>query len=162
MVEIVQKNKHKRRLHLGRLLGRNQQGSTLIETAVVLPVFLTFLLGLFRFAQIGYGYNNLTYAVRAAARYGSVHSLSSVSPATTTSMQSVVVPYMDGTGATQSPANCPGNNCFAVAYSGTAGTGNVIGNTLTVSAGMYYCVQLPYYPTSCFVIVAQDARTIIR
>jgi Flp pilus assembly protein TadG len=143
-------------------LRRDSRGSTLIEMAVILPVFFMLLFGLFRFAQIGYGYNNLTYAVREAARYGSVHSATSVAPATTAAMQNIVLPYMNGTGANQSPANCPGNNCFTVAYTGSKSVGNSIGNTVTVTGGMYYCVVVPLYPSNCFVVLASDARTIIR
>jgi Flp pilus assembly protein TadG len=51
---------------------RGQRGQTMVEFAIVLPIFLMLLLGI---AQLGIAFNNyvtLTDGVRAGARYGAV------------------------------------------------------------------------------------------
>jgi len=140
-------------------LAKDQHGNTLVEMAIVLPCFFLLLFGLFQFAQICYGYNAANYAVREATRYASLHSLNSVSPATFTSIENLVVPYMAGNGAKLSPANCP-TSCFSVTYSGT----QTPGNTVTVAAGLQYCINLPYWKGNgnCIILIATDTRTIIR
>lgn len=51
---------------------RGERGQTMVEFAIVLPIFLMLLLGI---AQLGIAFNNyltLTDGVRAGARYGAV------------------------------------------------------------------------------------------
>lgn len=51
---------------------RGERGQTMVEFAIVLPIFLVLLLGI---AQLGIAFNNyltLTDGVRAGARYGAV------------------------------------------------------------------------------------------
>jgi hypothetical protein len=140
-------------------LGGNQAGSTLIETALMLPLFFMLLFGVFKFAQISFGYNNASYAVHVAARYASLHSSTSVVPATSATVLKIITPYMYAIGANQAPPGC--GNCFALGYSGTQ-NGNVIGNKVTVTIGMQYCIILPYYNGNCFILFAADTRNITR
>jgi Flp pilus assembly protein TadG len=144
-----------------RKLAKCQGGGTMIEMAIVLPCFMLLLLGLFEFAQVCYGYNAMNYGVREASRYASLHSANSVSPASITAIQNVLIPYATGDGATLNPANCP--SCVSVTYSGGGGYG-VPGQTVRVAAGLQYCLNLPFYvgTNNCFILVAADTRTVIR
>jgi len=54
----------------GRLLRR---GATLVETAVILNVFLVLILGTFDFGLATYRYNTLSQAARQGARQAAVH-----------------------------------------------------------------------------------------
>jgi Flp pilus assembly protein TadG len=53
---------------------KNEKGQGLIESAFVLIVFLFVLLGILDFGQFLYFHQSLTERVRAAARYGAVHT----------------------------------------------------------------------------------------
>ncbi|MEM8947077.1 MAG: TadE family protein [Planctomycetota bacterium] len=54
-----------------------RRGTTVVETAVVLPVFLTFLFAIFEFGHAQMVNNMLNSACRAAARVGSVEGTTS-------------------------------------------------------------------------------------
>src|SRR5262245_21515586 len=62
---FVIRNKSTRRL---------QQGQSLLEFAVVLPVLLLIVLGVIEFGRAYYQYNTLSKAVREGARYMSMHA----------------------------------------------------------------------------------------
>jgi Flp pilus assembly protein TadG len=49
-----------------------QKGSTMVEFAVVLPLFLTFLLGVMEFSRLLYTWNAANEATREGARYAVV------------------------------------------------------------------------------------------
>jgi Flp pilus assembly pilin Flp len=51
-----------------RRLIRNREGATIVEFAIVLPLFLTFLIGMLDIGQMVYGKSVLTGAVHRAAR----------------------------------------------------------------------------------------------
>ncbi len=55
---------------------RSRRGTTAVETAVILPVFLTFLFGLFEYGRMVMIDNALDNACRQAARYGSTEGVS--------------------------------------------------------------------------------------
>ena len=54
-----------------------RRGTTLVETAIVLPVFLTFLLAIFEFGHAQMVNNMLNSACRTAARVGAVEGTNS-------------------------------------------------------------------------------------
>ncbi len=57
--------------------GKNRQGATLVETAVVLPVFFTFLFGFVEFGHCFMTIHTLNSAARRAARLGVGENVSS-------------------------------------------------------------------------------------
>jgi|SRR5271165_1228998 len=57
-----------------RALSRHRGGISAIETALLLPVFLTFLLGIFEFSRLLWTQGTLQYAVGAAARCASFNA----------------------------------------------------------------------------------------
>jgi len=68
----------------GRLkdIGHDKQAQSLVEMALVMPVFCLLLYGLFAFAMVFSGWACATYTARVAARYVCMHSASSVLPCT--------------------------------------------------------------------------------
>jgi len=56
---------------------RNRSGTTLVEAAIVLPVFLTFVLAIIEFGHAQLVHNMLNNACRTAARMGSVEGTNS-------------------------------------------------------------------------------------
>lgn len=67
------------------------RGQSLVEFAVVVPVFLMIVLGLFDGARAVWHYNTLAQATREGTRYAIVHS-----EATTTQIENVVRGHASG------------------------------------------------------------------
>src|SRR5579884_2948994 len=57
-----------------------ERGSTIIESSLVLVVFIMLFLGLSDIARLIYAYNEMPYLAREGARYAAVHGLASSSP----------------------------------------------------------------------------------
>jgi len=52
---------------------RRERGQELVEFALILPLLLLLMVGIFEFGYVVFAYNTLSNAVREGARYGSVH-----------------------------------------------------------------------------------------
>lgn len=63
---------------LGRLLRTDEAGQSLIEFALVLPLLLLIMTGLFDVARATWQENTLAYAAREGTRYAIVHGSASV------------------------------------------------------------------------------------
>src|SRR5882724_9302067 len=57
---------------------KKQSGQAMLESALILLVFLVVLLGIVDFGQFFYFHQSLTDRARAGARYGSVHACSNL------------------------------------------------------------------------------------
>jgi Flp pilus assembly protein TadG len=62
-----------------------ERGQSMVETALVLLVFLMILIGIIDFGQVLYFHQSLVERARAAARYGAIH------PTDTTGIQNIAV-----------------------------------------------------------------------
>ncbi len=129
-------------------------GNALIEMAVSLPVFFMFAFGLINFALVMFGVCNITYASRYATRFACLHSASSYVPATTQTISSLVPPYVF-----RYPSN---TYSTTVSYSGSGGSGNVVGNTVTVQVNVTYNISLPFYSYNGLNISSTASGTIIQ
>ena len=107
-------------------------GSTLIEFALVLPVFLFVLIGAMQMFLGLFFYCNATFASRAAARYASVHSAAAPVVATNGSVQSMVTSML-WTGTLASPV-------ITTTWPG----GNRIGGTVNVTVGIDLPLPIPF------------------
>jgi len=74
----------------------NERGTTLVEFAIALTVFLTSMFGVIEFGRALWVHNALTDAARRGARYATLHN-----PADVDKVKNVVV-YGDEAGGTQS------------------------------------------------------------
>src|SRR5260370_22356734 len=88
---------------------KKQSGQAMLESAMILLVFLVVLLGIVDFGQFFYFHQSLTDRARAGARYGSVHACSD----TATCPEAVhYAIYNDATGRTRAPLlPCPAREC---------------------------------------------------
>ena len=98
---------------------RSQRGGAVFEFAMLLPLISILFLGIIDFSRAMLAYNALTHASEAAARFASVRSRTSLSPATTGSIRDRVL--QAGTGleadkvaviATWTPGNIGGGQSF--------------------------------------------------
>jgi len=127
-----------------------ERGDTVLETALVLPVFLLLLFGLFNFSIVLFGYCNATFASRAAARFASLHSSTSLVPSTTATVTAVVTPFVNvtpGAVATVTP---------------TWPSGNTVGNTVSVSVKLVFSTQIPFSTLKTVTVGSTAQRVIMR
>ena len=129
---------------------QHEDGQALVEMAVTLPVFLLVLFGIAWFAILLFGWCNITYASRVAVRYASIHSNTSLAPATTASITANVTPYLI--------ASTTGTATTTVVYN----TSNTIGSQVTVTVSATYKPIVPYASLTAFALSSTSQRTITR
>jgi Flp pilus assembly protein TadG len=87
-------------------LHASDRGTTAIETAIVFPVFILMVLGVFEFGRALWTQSALQYAVQVAARCGAVDVTTCASPSqvisyAVTESQPLTVPSADFSASTQ-------------------------------------------------------------
>jgi hypothetical protein len=90
-----------------------QAGATAVEFALVLLLFLMFLLGVVDFSRMLFTWNAATEATRAGARYAAVCDDTNFQGAVLTRMQKMV-PEITSVSVTWSPLNCTASTCEGV------------------------------------------------
>jgi Flp pilus assembly protein TadG len=83
----------------------NQKGQALVELAIILPLLVLLVFGVFEFGRVMYIKNTLNYAARLGARYASTSSTYS-----SVSIQSYVtsnVPTLTGLSVSVNPSTAP-------------------------------------------------------
>lgn len=97
---------------------REQKGSTIVEFAVVLPLFLTFLLGVMEFSRLLYTWNAANEATREGARYAVVCADPTSKTHIVERMQ-IVMPEIsaDSVRVDWQPAGCNASTCEGVTVS---------------------------------------------
>ena len=130
--------------------------SIVIETAVALPIFLVVVFGIFEFSIVLLAYCNVTTACIQATRYASLNSSSSLSPDTTTQLQSMVTSNLF-VGGSVTPT-------VTVSYlTPSLQTGsNTVGNLVMIKASWSQTVTIPFTTPNSFSIVTEDVRPITR
>lgn len=114
------------RLRLFAFSPRREQGSSLIETALILPVFFLMIFGFIDFSLVVFGMGNANFANRAALRYATLHSSTSYSATTQQDLSKIIAPYI---------FSFPANTWSVVPR---YPAGNVVG------AGVYMTVTITY------------------
>ena len=110
----------------------NERGAVATEFALLLPVFLTILLGIIEFGMIMYGREIVTNAAREGARAGITQGPPKLSKAT---IEGISYTYLASTGI----------NPASVTFTAT-GAGLTNPNTLTVQGQYTYNFMVPYIP----------------
>jgi Flp pilus assembly protein TadG len=111
---------------------QNERGAVATEFALLLPVFLTILLGIIEFGMIMYGREIVTNATREGARAGITQGPPKL---TTGEIITIADNYLTGTGIN------PASVTFTAVGAGLANP-----NTLTVHATYSYSFLVPYIP----------------
>lgn len=113
---------------------RSQRGGAVFEFAMLLPLISILFLGIIDFSRAMLAYNALTHASEAAARFASVRSRTSQSPATTGTIKTRVL--QAGTGLE------PGK----IDVTATWTPGNIRGGIVRVQIDYPYDVMTPFMP----------------
>lgn len=141
-------------------VGRDQRGDGLIETAVVLPVFLLLFLAIAQYAIVLLTYCNATYACRLASRYASMHSASSLAPDTVSQIQGLVTARLF-----LNPAITPTVSVtyYTQAFSPVSyNIGNNIGYVVQVSVTWSETIKLLPSNMNTFSVSTQNLKVITR
>jgi len=93
--------------------GRRQCGSTAVEFALVLLIFLTFLLAITDFSRMLYTWNAATEATRAGARYAVVCDATTNEAQVLAKMQALL-PQISSIDLAWTPSGCNASNCEGV------------------------------------------------
>jgi hypothetical protein len=75
---------------------RPEQGDSILEAALVLPIIFLMSFGFIDFSLIIFGMGNANFANRAALRYATLHSSTSYSPTTQQDLNKIVGTYIFG------------------------------------------------------------------
>ena len=113
----------------------NQNGSAIVEFALVLPVFLLIIVGGFYVAILAYSASSMQYAVQAAARCASINTTTC---SNTTTTANYAATHFNGTGT-------------PVFIASTAACGNMVSGTLNLdlNAGIRK-ITVPLSSAACF------------
>jgi Flp pilus assembly protein TadG len=134
---------------------KKQSGQAMLESAMILLVFLVVLLAIVDFGQFFYFHQSLTDRARAGARYGSVHACSD----TATCPEAVnYTIYNDptNTGSALLPClagECTTNATVTAAVTAPSAGSNDTSITVTIS-GYPFNFMLPYFKQSVWTIKA--------
>lgn len=105
-----------------------EDGSEILEVALVFPVFLMFSYGILQMLLFLYCYVAATYGSRAAVRYATQHGAASLSPCSQADLQNIVRSYA---------AVLPNSNVVITTPNWTPSTATV-GSTVTVQVQLSY------------------------
>lgn len=130
---------------------RPEDGGAVLEVALVLPFLLLVVIGTMQFGVALFGYCSASFAARNAVRFASLHSSTSLVPATTASVQASISPYM-----------WMGNQASAPTITPTWPSGNTVGYPVKVSVSVPYKVVLPFTTQKQITITAVASRIIVR
>ncbi len=131
-------------------LFRDENGSTLIEFALVIPIFLLVLFGAFYSFMGLFFYCNASYASRVGARYASLHSATAPVVATSSSVQTAITPLL-WTGALTTPTV---NTVWQPS--------NSIGGTVTVTVTMSLPLPIPFTSIQSIPVSSAAQRAIVH
>jgi Flp pilus assembly protein TadG len=110
----------------------SQSGSTIVEFALVVPIFFLLIFGFIAFAIIFAGYCSAAYASQAAVRYAIVHGNNSSYACSNTDITALVAPYLwaaQSGGSTVTTTWTPDNSP---------------GSTVSVTISLTYKTAIPY------------------
>jgi len=92
---------------------RGQQGATIAEFALVLTLYLTFLLGITDFGRMLFTWSAASEATRAGARYAVVCDDTTKNASVVAKMR-VLLPQISTASTTWSPSGCTAATCLGV------------------------------------------------
>lgn len=132
-----------------------QSGQAIVESTLILLVFLVMLLGILDFGQFFYFHQSLTERARAGARYGSVHACADLTNCT--GAVNVAI-YNDPTGAGTPVLPCLTSGCDqnATVTAAVTGSGTQDGRITVTITNYPLNFMLPFLAKSNWTIRATD------
>jgi Flp pilus assembly protein TadG len=134
-----------------------QSAAAAVEMAVTLPVFLILVFGLIQFSIVLFTYCNAAFVCRQATRYASLHSATSLAPATTAQVQALATSELF-----LSPKLTPTVTVYYTTTSLAPTPNNTVGNYVWVTASWSESTLIPFLPRNSYTITTRDLRLITR
>jgi len=134
---------------------KKQSGQAMLESALMLLLFLVVLLGILDFGQFFYFHQSLTERARAGARYGSVHLCADVTNCTAAVNVAI---YNDATGAGTPVLPCLTSGCDqnATVTAAVTSSGTQDGRITVTISNYPLNFMLPFLAKSTWTIRATD------
>jgi Flp pilus assembly protein TadG len=135
--------------------GKKQSGQAIVESTLIILVFLVVLLGILDFGQFFYFHQSLTERARAGARYGSVHPCADLTNCT--GAVNVAI-YNDPAGAGTPILPCLTSGCDqnATVTAAVTGSGTQDGRITVTISNYPLNFMLPFLAQSTWTIRATD------
>jgi Flp pilus assembly protein TadG len=131
---------------------RDDSGQSMVELGLVLPMFFAMAFGFINICMAMFGLCNLSFACQHAVRYACLHSSTSLSPASQSTIDTQVAPFIF-----KYPSN---THSDTLSY---AGSGNVVGGTATVAVSITYSLMvLPFAKIPAVTLSSSASGTIIQ
>jgi Flp pilus assembly protein TadG len=127
----------------------SQRGSSIVEFALVLPVFLFLIFGSVWLFLALFTYCNMLHASQVAVRYAIVHGAVAFGPCTNATLTNIVTPLVWG-----APAN-------SVSVVTTWLPDAVTGSTVTITVSVPYKTFIPFSSISSLPLSAVAQGTIL-
>jgi Flp pilus assembly protein TadG len=117
---------------------RNDDGQTLVEFALILPIFLLLLVSIFDLGHVVWSNDALSNAAREGARYAIVHGVNSGAPATKQQVKDVAIGWAASAGTNVNVTVCYWNvnQCSGDVDEANATQDRGMKVTLTVTANV--------------------------
>jgi len=136
---------------------RTEPGQAATEFALIATALIALIFGVVDVAYAIYAYNTVCYAASSAIRYASLNGASSSSPATSTSVQSLVMSLANGLNAT---SKCPASGAKALCASTTFNPNNSAGSTVTIVVTYDFQPFGPFLPSAVLALSSTRQMTI--
>jgi Flp pilus assembly protein TadG len=136
---------------------RIARGQSAVEFGMVASALMILVIGVISTAEGIYAYNTVGLAASTAIRYASLNGASSSSPATTSSVQSLVYGMAYGLNATSA---CPATTAGAICASTTWNPNNSAGSTVTVKVVYEFQPLSKFFSTALISISSSETMVI--
>lgn len=116
---------------------RDERGQSLVEFALILPIFVLLMVGIFDLGHVVWSNDALTNASREGARFAIVNGNQSQTPASRQDVKNAAINWAANAGTSVSATVCwsaPGAPCSGDTDTGTADRGQLV--TVTVTANV--------------------------
>jgi Flp pilus assembly protein TadG len=153
-MKVRKQSRHREGTGRRRLPARGQSAP---EFAMVVTVLLMLIFGVIDMARALYAYNTVCYAASTAVRYASMNGASSSSPATTSSVQTLVMSLATGLGAS---STCPASGARALCASTTWNPNNSATSTVKVQVVYDFQPLAPFLPKTILALSSTEQMVI--
>ncbi|MGA2409963.1 MAG: TadE/TadG family type IV pilus assembly protein [Candidatus Binataceae bacterium] len=133
------------------------RGQSATEFALVATAFLMLVFGVVDTARAIYCYNTVCYAASTAIRYASLNGASSSSPATSSTIQTLVMSLATGLDAT---STCPVSGGSALCATTTWSPNNSAGSTVKITVNYNFQPLAPFF-SSAIIELSSSAQMVI-
>jgi Flp pilus assembly protein TadG len=133
------------------------RGQSAPEFAMIVTVLLMLIFGVIDMARALYAYDTVCYAASTAVRYASMNGASSSSPATTSSVQTLVMSLATGLGAS---STCPASGAAALCASTTWNPNNSATSTVKVQVVYDFQPLAPFLPKTILALTSTEQMVI--